>query len=353
MTSSAVVMRVRTPGGPLTADAEPIAPPRPGQVRIDIAATGVCGADLGTVAAQGGAGLPVTPGHEIAGTVAEIGAGVRGVRRGDRVAVGWFGGSCGHCAFCRRGDVVHCPERTIPGISYRGGWAESITVPADAVARVPDGLPLTAAAPMGCAGVTTFNAVRGAGAPPGGRIAVFGLGGLGHLAVQFAAKMGFDVVAIARGAERAAAARHLGASDYIDSAAAEPGARLARTGGADVIISTVPDASPVPELLTGLRVHGRLVVIGIGAGAMDIPMAGLVMQGRSISGHLTGGPLDIEEAMRFAVRTGVRPVNETLPLESAPQAVDRLRNGRARFRLVLDTTGDRMRSAGAATPHGV
>ncbi|WP_394855784.1 alcohol dehydrogenase catalytic domain-containing protein [Rhodococcus opacus] len=341
VTSTAVTIRVTEPGGPLVPERVAISTPGRGWVRVAIAASGVCNADIGTAQAGGGAHFPVTPGHEIAGVVAELGEGVKGWSAGDRVAVGWFGGSCGHCDFCRRGDVVHCAERKVPGLSYPGGWAEAVTVPADALARIPDGMNLFDAAPMGCAGVTTFNAVRHANVPTGGRVAVFGLGGLGHLAVQFAAAMGYDVVALARGPERENLARKLGAHHYIDSTAALPGAALREIGGADLIISTVPNTAPVAELITGLRIHGRLTLIGVDGGSIDVPAAKLVMNSQVLTGHLTGSALDIEETMRFALLHGIRPMIERMPLEEAGEAVERLKAGKPRFRLILDTRSDR------------
>lgn len=338
--SMAVTMRVLTEGGPLAAERAPTSTPERGWVRVAVSASGVCNADIGTSKAQG-ATLPVTPGHEVAGVVAELGPGVEGWAVGERVAVGWFGGSCGRCDLCRRGDVVHCADRKIPGLSYPGGWAESITVPADALARVPDGLDLFDAAPLGCAGVTTFNAVRHAAVPAGGRVAIFGLGGLGHLAVQFAAKMGYEVVAIARGAEREALARELGADHYIDSTDAAPGSALRGLGGADLIISTVPTTAPLAELLRGLRVHGRLTIVGVDGGSVDVPAAQLVMNSQILTGHLTGSTVDIEDTMRFAVLNDVRPMIERLPLEAAGEALERLAAGKPRFRIVLDTTPDR------------
>ena len=285
--------------------------------------------------------LPVTPGHEVAGVIAELGAGVEGWQTGDRVAVGWFGGSCGHCERCRRGDVVHCPERMIPGISYSGGWSESITVPAVALAHIPEGFDTYEAAPMGCAGVTTFNAVRYCGAPAGGRIAVLGIGGLGHLGVQFAVAMGHEVYAIARGSEREQLARRLGAHHYIDSDANDAGTTLSEVGGADVIISTASTTAPVAGLTRGLRPRGRLVVIGVDDGTIPIPAGPLVANAQSITGHITGSSLDVEEAMRFALLNGVRPMIERAPLEAANNELQRLKNGDPRFRIVLDASPDR------------
>lgn len=331
-----LAMQVREAGGPLQEVEETTAAPPPGHVRIDVAASGVCYADLGTARAAGkSVRFPVTPGHEIAGTVSALGEGVTGRHVGDRVAVGWFGGSCGRCAHCRRGDVVHCAERKTPGISYPGGWAESVTVPADAIATIPEGMSFVDAAPMGCAGVTTFNAVREAQLRPGATVAVFGVGGLGHLAVQFAAKMGHRVVAIARGAERASLARRLGAHDYIDSTATDAGRALADLGGADLIVCTAPTTEPVAGLLPGLAVRGRLTLIGVDAGTVAVPVGQLVMNGQVITGHLTGSALDTEEAMRFAALNDVHPVIERVPLRHANDALQRLAEGDVRFRFVL------------------
>ncbi|MEV0172239.1 alcohol dehydrogenase catalytic domain-containing protein [Streptomyces sp. NPDC050803] len=342
MTDTAVTMVVTEPRGPLhPATAETTSPPT-GWVRVSVTASGVCNADIGTAAATGrGTSFPVTPGHEVGGVIAEIGEQVEGWAVGDRVAVGWFGGSCGHCDFCRAGDVVHCPERKVPGLSYPGGWAQSITVPADALVRVPDELDLFDAAVFGCAGVTTFNAVRKAGIRAGGRVAVFGIGGLGHLAVQFAAGLGYETVAIARGGDREKLARDLGAHHYIDSDAQAPGAALKALGGADLIVYTASSTTPVDELLTGLNVHGQLTLVGVDAGSVTVPAARLVMNGHTLTGHLTGSARETEEAMAFAVTNGVRPMIERMPLERAGEAVTRLQSGAPRFRIVLDTTDGR------------
>ncbi|MFJ8856522.1 alcohol dehydrogenase catalytic domain-containing protein [Streptomyces sp. NPDC102437] len=337
MTDSVVTMVVTEPEGPLVASVTEPAPPADGWVRVSVTASGVCNADIGTAAAAGkGIAFPVTPGHEVAGTIAAVGTGVVGWSVGDRVAVGWFGGSCGHCAFCRVGDVVHCAERKVPGLSYPGGWAESITVPADALARIPDGLDFFDAAPFGCAGVTTFNAIRQANTPAGGRVAVFGLGGLGHLAVQFAHNLGYETIAIARGADREKLAKDLGAHHYIDSNAQAPGAALTALGGADLIVYTASSTEPVNELLTGLNVHGQLTLVGVDAGSLTVPAAQLVMNGQIVTGHLTGSARETEEAMAFALTTGVRPMIERMPLRQAGEAVSRLKAGAPRFRIVLD-----------------
>lgn len=341
MRPTALTMRVHQPGGPLDADRLAVEKPAQGWVRVQVTASGMCHADIGTSAATGGATLPITPGHEVAGVIAELGAGIEGWQIGERVAVGWFGGSCGRCERCRRGDVVHCPDRMIPGVSYPGGWAESITVPADALARIPDDLDLYEAAPMGCAGVTTFNAVRHCGVPAGGRIAVFGVGGLGHLAIQFAAKMGHEVTAIARGASREELARDLGARHYLDSTAGDAGSLLRDTGGADVIISTTSTTAPLDELIRGLRPRGQLIVIGVDGGSIPIPAGQLVANAQSVTGHITGSSLDIEETLKFAQLNDIRPKIERAPLEDAGRQLRRLANGEPRFRIVLDASPER------------
>lgn len=337
MTAAAVV--VNEPGGELLPSRVEVARPSSTWVRVRVTGSGVCNADIATAAAHNpGSGFPVTPGHEVAGVIAQLGDRVEGWAVGDGVAVGWFGGSCGHCELCRAGDVVHCPDRRIPGVAYPGGWAETITVPADALARIPDGLDFFEAAPFGCAGVTVFNAIRRAGVQAGGRIAVFGLGGLGHLAVQFAARLGHHTTAIARGVARAEDAERLGAHHYIDSSAEDAGAALARHGGADLIVYSASSTEPVSELLAGLKVHGQLTLLGADANSVAIPASELVLKGIKVTGHLTGSPRETEEAMQFAVITGVRPLIERLPLEKAGDAVARLRKGAPRFRIVLDAT---------------
>ncbi|SDO57785.1 alcohol dehydrogenase [Streptomyces sp. cf386] len=328
--------QVAEPGGPVLLGPVEARRPGPGEVRLDVMASGICGADAGTVADPSPAnGFPVTPGHEVAGVVADLGPGVRDWEIGDRVAVGWFGGSCGHCSACRVGDVVHCPERKVPGLSYPGGWSSTLTVPAPTLARIPEELSAAEAAPFGCAGVTTFNALRHSGAGPGDRVAVLGIGGLGHLAVQFAAAMGFDTVAIGRGEHKRRLAGELGARHYIDTERQEPGGALRELGGARLILSTASSSKPLAELVDGLAPHGRLTVVGLDGTPLQLPLAKVVMGARSITGHLTGSPADTEQAMRFAVATGVRPRVRTVPLEEAQQALDTQREGKARFRMVL------------------
>lgn len=336
-----VAAQVEGPGEDLRVSPFRPLPPSTDQVRIDVAASGICGADIGTVrTSEPGPGFPIVPGHEIAGTIAEVGDHVAGWSVGDRVAVGWFGGSCGHCTPCRSGDVVHCPQRQVPGNSYAGGWSTTVTVPAATLARIPDELTFTEAAPFGCAGVTTFNAVRLAGVPAGGLVAVSGIGGLGHLAVQFAAAMGYQTVAIGRGESKKALAHELGATHFLDAEAQPVGAALNSLGGAQLIISTASSNDLLPELLDGLAPHGHLTVIAFGREPLPLRLDKLVAHARTISGHLTGSPVDTEAAMRFAVTNGVRPHIQTMPLDRAPEALAVQQAGRARFRMVLTTEHD-------------
>lgn len=332
------VMTVDSPGAPLTACTRLAEQPPRGCVRIDVVASGVCHADISTAAARGPSAMfPVTPGHEIAGFLADIGDGVEGWRVGDRVCVGWFGGSCGHCDMCRDGDVHHCAQRKVPGLSYPGGWAQAVTVPADALCRVPEGMSLFDAAPMGCAGVATFNAIRSANLTAGATVAVFGIGGLGHLALQFSAAMGYRTIAIARGPDREPLARDLGAHEYIDSVQGHAGAALAEFGGADLIVSTASSTAHVAGLLTGLRVRGQLTLVGVDSGLIELPVGRLVMRSQKVAGHLTGSARDTETAMRFARANNVRPMIERMPLTEVSDALTRVASGTARFRIVLET----------------
>ncbi|MEU4446191.1 alcohol dehydrogenase catalytic domain-containing protein [Actinosynnema sp. NPDC050801] len=328
--------RVVEPGGPVLLAPVEARAPGPGEVRLDVVASGICGADAGTVADPSPAnGFPVTPGHEVAGVVAELGPDVRGWDIGERAGVGWFGGSCGSCPACRSGDVVHCPRRRIPGLSYPGGWASSITVPVNALVHIPDGLTSAEAAPFGCAGVTTFTALRDGGAEPGDRVAVVGIGGLGHLAVQFAAAMGFETVAVARGEEKRRAATELGAHHYVDASREDAGRVLRDLGGCRLILSTASSSEPLAGLVTGLAPHGRLTVAGLDGTPVRLPLGDLVMHARSVTGHLTGNPVDTEQAMRFALAGGVRPHVRTAPLEHVDEALKIQQAGQARFRMVL------------------
>src|SRR5215472_14233858 len=282
-------IRVPSPGASFELASVGTRSPSPGQVRIDVAACGVCGTDAAFIdGAFPGLSWPLTPGHEIAGTLAEAGAGVPDFAVGDRVAVGWFGGHCGHCVPCRLGDFILCENGQVPGWQYPGGYAESVTVPANALARIPDGLSFAEAAPMGCAGVTTYNALRHTSAFPGDRVAVLGVGGLGHLGVQFARAMGFETVAIDRGVDKEKAARELGAHHYVDSTAGDVAEALQALGGVSVVLATAASSAAMGQTVGGLRPRGELVVIGMTADPLPISPAQLIIPGLRIIGHPAG-----------------------------------------------------------------
>lgn len=311
--------------------------PGPGSVRVKVEACGICHSDV--VTKEGlwpGIQFPRAPGHEIAGIVDAVGPGVSGWNTGSRVGIGWHGGHCGYCNSCRRGDFVTCQVAPqTPGISYDGGYADYMVAPAAALARIPDGLSAVEAAPLMCAGVTTFNALRHSGARPGDTVAVLGVGGLGHLGVQFAARMGFRTVAIARGADKEALARQLGAQHYIDSQAQDAAAALTRMGGARVILATVTSGPAMSAVLGGLGVDGRLVIVGAPAEPLEVPALELIGARRSIGGWPSGTSIDSEDTLAFSVRSGVRPLTEVFPLERAAEAYERMMSGKARFRAVL------------------
>jgi len=309
-----------------------------GHVLIRVAASGICHSDSMPAAGMASS-YPRIPGHEVAGTVEAAGDGATRWTPGQRVGVGWFGGACFECASCRRGDFVSCEAGKVTGLTADGGYAEYLVAPADALAAIPDTLTFTEAAPLMCAGVTTFNGLRQSGARPGDLVAVLGLGGLGHLGVQFAAKMGFETVAIARGAEKESFARDLGAHHYIDSTGTDVTAELKRLGGASVVLATVTDAQAMSATIPGLAARGRLVVLGVPHEPLAVSAGILVGGSRSIAGHASGTAKDSEDTLRFAALTGVRPMIETCPLERAAEGFDRMRSGLARFRVVL--TNDR------------
>jgi D-arabinose 1-dehydrogenase-like Zn-dependent alcohol dehydrogenase len=285
---------------------------------------------------------PRVPGHEIAGTIDTIGNGVTGWEKGQRVGVGWHGGHCGYCDSCRRGDFVTCQVALqIPGISYDGGYSEYMIAPAGALARIPDGLSAIDAAPLMCAGVTTFNPLRNSGARPGDLVAILGVGGLGHLGIQFAAKMGFRTVAIARGTDKEPLARKLGASHYIDSRAQDPGAELLKLGGAKVILATVTDGRAMSAVLSGLGVDGKLMVLGAAAEPLQVAGVPLLLGRRSIVGWPSGSSIDSQDTLAFSALTNVRSMNEIFPLERAAEAYEHMMSGKARFRAVLTTGHER------------
>ena len=311
-------------------------PPTPNHVRIAVAACGVCGTDHAFV--SGGfpdMTWPLTLGHEIAGTIAEIGDGVEDFAVGDRVAVGWFGGNCNRCVPCRKGKFMQCQRMQVPSWHYPGGYAESVVVPATALARIPEELSLAEAAPMGCAGVTTFNGLRETKAVAGDLVAVLGIGGLGHLGVQFARAMGFETVAIARGAEKEADARALGAHHYIDSTAQDVGSALQELGGASVVLATAASSAAMGQTVAGLAAQGELITVGVTPEPLPISPVDLITPGLSVIGHPSGTARDVEETMHFAVQSGVRANIEELPLAQAAEAYAAMEEGRARYRMVL------------------
>jgi D-arabinose 1-dehydrogenase-like Zn-dependent alcohol dehydrogenase len=279
--------------------------------------------------------FPRVPGHEIAGRVEALGAGVEGLALGQRVGVGWFGGHCGRCEPCRRGDLVNCANLIIPGITTDGGYAEIVLAEARAVAAIPDEISDEDAAPLLCAGVTTYNALRNAGLRAGDTVAIQGIGGLGHLAVQFARRMGFFTIAIARGAEKEALARELGAHDYIDATRQDPAAVLQRLGGADAVVTTASGGKDIGGLIAGLAPRGQLIVAGVSSEPIQIDSYLLLSRSRTVRGTFIGTAVDSEDTLLFSARQRVRPVIETVSLEQAPEAYAKMMKNGARFRMVI------------------
>jgi D-arabinose 1-dehydrogenase-like Zn-dependent alcohol dehydrogenase len=312
--------------------------PRPGagQVRIKVQACGVCHSDQFTKeGAWPGIQYPRVPGHEVAGVIDELGAGVSEWKKGQRVGVGWHGGRDGTCRECRRGDFRNCRNLQVPGISYDGGYEEYMLAPVEALVPIPESLGNTEAAPLLCAGITTYNALRHSGAFPGDLVAVQGIGGLGHLGIQFASKFGYNVAAIGRGPETAPLAKKLGASLYIDSQATNPADALQSLGGATVILATAPNSKAMSGLIDGLGPNGKLIVIGVASDPIEVTPVQLISGSRAIQGWAAGTSADIEDTLRFAELTGVRPMIETYPLAKAAEAYARMLSGKAQFRVVL------------------
>jgi D-arabinose 1-dehydrogenase-like Zn-dependent alcohol dehydrogenase len=310
--------------------------PGPGEVRIKVEACGVCHSDVVTIAnAWPGIAYPRIPGHEIAGIIDALGARTDGWKAGERVGVGWHGGHDGTCDRCRRGDFITCRNLKIPGIAYDGGYAEYVIAPVVALARIPKELAAVEAAPLMCAGITTFNSLRHSGARAGDLVAILGIGGLGHLAVQYASKMGFRTVAIARGSDKEELARSLGAVEYVDSSASDPGAVLQAMGGARVVLSTITVAAAMEPVIAGLGIDGQLLIVGAAQEALSVNTAPMIGKRSSIRAWPSGTCADSEDAMRFSVLTGVRAMIETMPLERANEAYARMMSGAARFRMVL------------------
>lgn len=330
------VAQISRAGGDFEIVEREIPSPAAGQVRIKVQACGICHSDsLTKEGAWPGIQYPRVPGHEVAGIIDEVGSAVSEWKKGQRVGVGWHGGQDNTCPSCRRGDFRNCRNLKIPGISYDGGYQQYMVAPVEALAAIPESLSDADAAPLLCAGITTFNALRHSGAMPGDLVAVQGIGGLGHLGVQFANKFGYKVAAIGRGAENAALAKKLGASIYIDSKATNAAAELQKLGGAQVILATAPSSKAMSELIDGLGPNGKLMVVGAALEPIEVTPIQLILGVRSIQGWASGTPVDSEDTLRFAEQSGVRAMIETYPLEKADEAYARMMSGHAQFRVVL------------------
>jgi D-arabinose 1-dehydrogenase-like Zn-dependent alcohol dehydrogenase len=330
------VAQVSRPGAPIQIVEREIPKPDAGHVRIKVKACGVCHSDqLTKEGALPGIQYPRIPGHEVSGVIDEVGAGVSVWKKGQRVGVGWHGGHDNTCVQCRRGDFRNCKNAKVPGISYDGGYQEYMVAPVEALAAMPDSLKDVEAAPLLCAGITTYNSLRHSGAMPGDLVAVQGVGGLGHLGIQFANKFGYKVAAIGRGAENASLAKKLGASVYIDSQATNAAEELQKLGGAQVILATAPNSKAMSALIDGLAPNGRLMVVGASFDPIEVTPIQLILPTRTIEGWAAGTPADSEDTLRFAELTGVRAMIETYPLEKADEAYARMMSGKAQFRVVL------------------
>jgi D-arabinose 1-dehydrogenase-like Zn-dependent alcohol dehydrogenase len=331
-------VQIPAAGRPFELVEREIPEPGTGWVRIKVQACGICHSD--SLVKEGhwpGIVYPRVPGHEVAGVIDAAGAEVAGWKPGQRVGVGWYGGHCGHCDSCRRGDFMTCRQGLVTGISFDGGYADYMLAPAQALALVPQELGPVEAAPLLCAGITTYNSLRHSGARAGDLVAILGVGGLGHLGVQFAAKMGFNTVAIARGKDKEALARHLGARHYIDSQAQNPAEELAKLGGAKVILATVTSGKAMSAVVAGLGVDGKLIVLGGAMDPLELSALQLLAGRRSIIGWPSGTSIESEDTMLFSTLAGVRSMNEVFPLERAAEAYERMMSGQARFRVVLTT----------------
>lgn len=329
-------VQVAQANGPLQLVEREIAEPAAGQVRVRVHACGLCHSDSFTVkGAFPGIKFPRVPGHEIAGVIDAIGDGVLKWKPGQRVGVGWFGGNCGRCESCRRGDFVTCRNAPVPGIHFDGGYADFVIVPSAALALIPEDLSDVEAGPLMCAGITTYNALRNSGARAGDLVAIHGIGGLGHLGVQFAAKMGFRTVAIARGQDKAALAKQLGAHIYIDTTTQNPATELTKLGGAKVVLATVTNGKAISSVIPGLGVNGKLIIVGVSMDPVEVNTMDIIGKRASVAGWPSGTSKDSEDAMNFSVLAGIRPIIEEYPLEKAAEAYERMMSGKARFRVVL------------------
>jgi 2-desacetyl-2-hydroxyethyl bacteriochlorophyllide A dehydrogenase len=335
--SQIIALQVPRPGLPFELVKRRKPEPGPGQVRVKVYACGVCRSDEFTLVGLPGAVYPLVPGHEVAGVVDAAGPDVAEWRPGERAGLGWFGGQCGRCDSCRRGDFVMCVQMKAPGLMVDGGYAEYVVAPANALVRLPAELDFVAAAPLMCAGVTAFNALRTGNASPGDRVAVVGIGGVGHLAVQFAAKMGCETIAISRGRRKEELARRLGAHHFIDVAGPGVADELMRLGGADLVVSATPNGNTTHELINGLAARGRLVITGFADEPIRVAAVPLIARGISITGTAAGTAKDVEQTLEFCVRTGVRPVTEEFPLAAAASAYERMLSSDVALRAVLRT----------------
>jgi D-arabinose 1-dehydrogenase-like Zn-dependent alcohol dehydrogenase len=322
-------------GAPFTVVEREIPDPGAGQVRVKVEACGVCHSDAFVrFAAFPGLQLPRVTGHEVAGRIDAVGAGVVGRKEGERVGVGWHGGHCFLCTPCRKGMFINCERAGITGITHDGGFAEYMVAPAESVARIPDRLAATDAGPLLCAGITTFNSLRNSGARPGDTVAVQGIGGLGHLALQFASRMGFRTVALSRGADKEALARELGAHDYVDTATVSAADGLQKLGGADVVLATAPHADAIASAIPGLKPRGKLLLVAAATEPVSFS-AFTMLSGKTIAGWPSGTAIDSEETMAFSALTGVRPRIERFELERAEEAFQKVMENKVRFRAVL------------------
>ncbi len=335
-TATMKTAQVPKPGADFQIIEREIPEPGEGQVRIKVQACGVCHSDVLTKEGLWpGIQYPRIPGHEVAGIIDELGAGVTEWKKGQRVGVGWHGGHDGTCLQCRRGDFRNCRNQKIAGISYDGGYQQFMLAPVEALAAIPESLDAAEAAPLLCAGITTYNALRHSGAFPGDLVAVQGIGGLGHLGIQFGNKFGYKVAAIGRGSETAALAKKLGASVYVDSELTNAAKALQKLGGAQVILATAPSSKAMSELVDGLGPNGKLIVIGATFDPIEVTPIQLISGSRTIQGWAAGTPTDSEDTLHFAELKGVRPMIETYPLEKADEAYARMMSGKAQFRVVL------------------
>src|SRR5215472_5750798 len=327
--------QISKPGGDFEIVERKIPNPSHGQVRIKVQACGVCHSDVLTKEGMMPIEYPRSPGHEVVGIVDELGAGVTVWTLGQRVGVGWHGGQDGTCLYCRRGDYRNCRNLKISGISYDGGYQQYMLAPVEALAAVPESLDSAEAAPLLCAGITTYNALRHAGAMPGDLVAVQGIGGLGHLGVQFASKFGYKVAAIGRGPENADLAVKLGAHVYIDSNAGDAAQELQKLGGAQAILATAPSSKAMSSVIDGLAPNGKLIVVGATFDPIEVTPAQLIFGSKSVQGWASGTPTDSEDTLRFSELTGVRAMIEKYPLEKAGEGYERMVSGKATFRVVL------------------